>query len=600
MAGVVGEEQIRQVKDEYTPVQRAGVNFKALCPIHGERTPSFYIYTEQQTYHCFGCGAHGDAISFVREKENLSFVDALELLARRAGVELVFTGGERAREQRGQRERQLAAHEWATTIYERCLWQSEAGAEARAYLAERGLDEAVCRRFRLGWAPGGGYLVEAARRARADARVLVDLDLAVERQGRLVDRFYGRLLFPICNRFGQPVAFSGRLLPAAERAAKEAGRGVGKYINSTDTPLYQKGRVVFNLHQARTACREAGRLVVMEGPTDVMAADQAGLAECCAVLGTALTADHAQQLGRVVGDRGKLILLFDGDAAGQATSIKAARVCLAAGVASRVAVMPEGADPAELLSGEDGRARLVEVLAAAREDIDHLLHAVAPRPHVLDQRARLAAVDSCLATLRTVTDEDLRGGYLTQMATHFVIDRVRMERRLHEGDGGPERGMERHPADTAAAQESLPRLDMSQDAMLHLLIRYPELRVVAFDDHGIEASQFPEPWSAIVDMLVAQPEADRDALILDQRIAVHPAMVAEIYRYEREERTRGQVDLADGVAVLADVAGDLVARSEELLCADLEHRLRRAQLDNDHETAMALFRELTERRRSGA
>jgi len=246
----------------------------------------------------------------------------------------------------------------------------------------------VCRRFRLGWAPGRNRLIEAARRERLDDRLLAELDLAMDRNGRLADRFFERLLFPICDRFGQPLAFSGRLLPQAERRAKEEGRGVGKYVNSTETPIYSKGKVVFNLHRARGFCREAGRMLVMEGPTDVMAADQAGVGECTAVLGTAMTPDHARQLGNAMAGRGSVVLLFDGDSAGQANSLKAIRTCLSVGVSSRVAVMPEGQDPAELL-GTGARSGFEAVLEGARVDVDHLLKTLAPRPHTLDQRERL-------------------------------------------------------------------------------------------------------------------------------------------------------------------------------------------------------------------
>ncbi len=284
MSGFIGDDQVRKVKDavdivqlmgEYAPLRKSGRMFACCCPFHQERSPSCYVYPDDQHYYCFGCGARGDAISLVKEKENLTFGEAVELLARRAGIQLVYEKGGGGMP-RGERDVLLAAFQFATRFYERVLWEAPEAAPARDYLLSRKLTREVCERFRVGWAPGAGQLVSAARRQDIDPALLARLDLAVERDRGLSDRFYERVTFPICDRFGNPVAFSARLLPAAERAAKEAGRGVGKYVNNTDTPLYHKGSTVFNLHRARIAARDAGRLIVMEGPTDVMAADQAG------------------------------------------------------------------------------------------------------------------------------------------------------------------------------------------------------------------------------------------------------------------------------------------------------------------------------------
>ncbi|MFM2092871.1 MAG: hypothetical protein RLZZ127_3360, partial [Planctomycetota bacterium] len=407
MAAFYGEEQVRRVREaadivqlvsEYTPVRKSGANFACCCLFHQERSPSMYLYPHDNSYHCFGCGAHGDVIRLVMEKERLPFVEALEALARRAAIKLepqAGTGGHA--QDRGERDRHLKAMEFACRFYEERLWSPE-GAEALAYLRGRGLRDDCLKAFRIGWAPGGSALVEEARRRRADPRVLVPLDLAVERDGRLRDRFYERVTFPICDRLGLPIAFSARLLPEAERRAKEEGRGVGKYINSTDTPLYHKGKAVFNLHQARQGVKDAGFLAVMEGPTDVMAAWQAGLTSCVAVLGTALTPEHAKVLGQTTAGA-RLVLLFDGDRAGQTNALKAVRTCLAAGVSCSVATLPDELDPSELLTeeaGAGGVARLREVLDRARDGLGHLLRGTVPSPYSMP-RDQLAAAARGLA-----------------------------------------------------------------------------------------------------------------------------------------------------------------------------------------------------------
>src|SRR4051812_37427231 len=204
----LGEDQVRLVKSridlvqlmgEYTPLRKAGANFTGCCAFHQERTPSMYVYTDQQTYHCFGCAAHGDAISLIREKEHLEFADAVEFLARRAGITLTYQNSGRNQLARGDRDDLMQVVEFAARFYERDLWESPDAAEARDYLAGRHLSQAACKRFRLGWSPGRGRLIEEARRQGLSLKALLATDLAVDRDGRAVDRFFERVMFPICD-----------------------------------------------------------------------------------------------------------------------------------------------------------------------------------------------------------------------------------------------------------------------------------------------------------------------------------------------------------------------------------------------------------------
>jgi DNA primase len=592
MAGFVGEDQVRLIKSridlvqlmgEYTPLRKSGANFSGCCAFHQERTPSMYVYPDQQTYHCFGCGAHGDAISLLREKERVDFSDALELLAKRAGVTITYQNqgkGQFAQHAKGERDELMAAVEFAVSYYERVLWEAPDGAPGREYLASRGMSQAVCKRFRLGWAPGSGMLVDEARRKGVAMSALIKTDLAVDRSGRIADRFWERVMFPICDRFGGPIAFSGRLLPAAERKAKEEGRGVGKYINNTDTPLYHKGHAVFNLHRARLASRDKNRLIVMEGPTDVMAADDAGFSECVAVLGTALTSEHARQLGNLVGNQGRLVILLDGDRAGQANSIKAVRTCLAVGVPVRVAVLPDELDPAELLSEhadrEQGRARLEAVLAGGRTDIDHLLRALAPRPYDLDSRARLTVTDQVLEAIRAMPDIELRALHLRDVADYFGIERTRLERRLLAvaAKAPPAQAGEAAAQDAAgssAAQTDLLPLTPAQDLALHVLTRCPELRTHASDGLALEPSHFPEIWRDLASHLLLIDQADIHTLASLEVVQAHPRLHEAAFRWASS-------DLISRVPAVSDPRGDLgdaVLELKKTRLKDLLHRLGR-------------------------
>lgn len=589
MPGFLGEDQVRRVREaidlvqlmsEYTPVRKSGANFTCCCPFHQERSPSMYIYTGDQHYYCFGCKAHGDAITLIREKENVSFTDAVEMLAKRAGIELAWQQGSgRSRDERGERDRQLAAAEFACAYYERCFWESVEAQAARDYmLGRRRLSEETCRRFRVGWAPGRGQLIDAGRRQGVDPNTLAQLDLAVERNGRLTDRFFERVTFPICDRFGHPLAFSARLLPEAEAAAKAEGRGVGKYVNNTDTPLYHKSSNVFNLHHARLACRDERRVVVMEGPTDVMAADQAGFKACVAVLGTALTPEHAKQLGTLVGREGSLIMLLDGDRAGQENALKAARTCLGAGVPAKVAILPDELDPAELLAeqsaGAESNPIFERVLASARSEFDHLLRVLAPRPVELDRRAQLAVADQIIAAIRGEPDRELRDLHLRDAAGWLGLPEDALARRL----GGEGAVSTAEAAESDAAVEPLPQ---HLEEALHILLREPALRALAGDELHLEPRHWPKPWSALAAAMLLQDPSDVHALAADEGVAAVPALVETVHRLSAVALTERTPAIGDPEARLREIAA-AIARAE---LADtirrLDHELGEARRGGD-------------------
>ena len=598
MSGFLGDDQVRRVREatdivqlmsEYAPVRKAGANFTCCCPFHQERSPSLYLYVQDQHYYCFGCKAHGDAITLVREKENVSFSDAVEMLARRAGITLEWqqTSG-RGQVERGERERQLAAAEFTCAFFEQVLWDSPEGAAARDYLlVRRHLTEATCRRFRAGWAPGRGQLVEAGQGHGHDPRRLLALDFAVDRDGRVVDRFFERITFPICDRFGHPLAFTARLLPEAEKAAKEAGRGVGKYVNNTDTPLYRKSACVFNLHNARLACREEARLVVMEGPTDVMAADQAGFRACVAVLGTALTGEHARQLGSLIGRDGSLVMLLDGDRAGQENALKAARTCLTAGVPSKVAILPDELDPAELLAeasaGSESRQVFERVLASARTEFDHLLRVSAPRPVDLDRRQQLAVADQVIAAIRGEPDRELRDLHLRDAAGWLGLSEEALQRRL-AGEG-----LASQPAtEGGQAVEALPP---ALEEVLHILIQVPALRAVAGDDLHFEPSHWPTPWNTVASALLLAPDGDMHAITADEAVAAQPALVEAVHRWAAlglESRVPAVIDPG---ARLAEIAGGIRQGAIKERIRRLDHELGEARRASDRGREQELLKE---------
>jgi DNA primase len=363
-AGGYDLEEIRRRADivdivsVHVRLRRAGRRLVGLCPFHQERTPSFTLDPEAGLWHCFGCKAGGDLFRFVEMIEKTTFAEAVELLARRFGVEPTRPA-DSARQQ--QRQRLLELHEEAARLFQAAL-RRKAGDRARAYLESRGLSHQAIEEFGLGYAPPAwDALLKAMAERGFTAEELVRAGLAVPREGGFYDRFRDRVIFPIGNASGRVVAFGGRLLDTPGRETPDAPMGP-KYMNSPETPIFQKGRLLYAFDRARRGMADAGRAIVVEGYLDVIACHEAGFSDTVATMGTALTADHVELLRRRV-DR--LVLAFDSDSAGLAAALRSRDLFLQAGLTVRVVDLPNGADPDRVIRGRGAEAfgQLIESAA---------------------------------------------------------------------------------------------------------------------------------------------------------------------------------------------------------------------------------------------
>ena len=327
--------EILPLVEDSVRLRKAGGTYKGLCPFHQERTPSFTVTPARGTFKCFGCGEGGDAIAFVEKIEQVDFVEAIEILARRFGVEIEYeeTSPEAERERR-RRERQRNVLERATAFYERMLWDSEQGAFAREYLASRGLGEEVCRAFRLGYAPGGALLVRRALQEGYEQGELLAAGLA-NRRGN--DYFQRRLVFPLADARGGVRGFQARKLHDDDPLQ-------AKYVNSPESELFRKGDLLYGLDSGRQAIAKEDRAVVVEGNTDVLALRQAGFLPVVASMGTALTERQLKELARLTR---RLYLCFDADAAGQDATLRGMDLALAQSFNVQVVALPKGSDPAD-------------------------------------------------------------------------------------------------------------------------------------------------------------------------------------------------------------------------------------------------------------
>ena len=324
------------------PLKRVGSTFKACCPFHKEKTPSFHVNPARQTYHCFGCGEHGDVFKFLMKQDGLVFMDAVRQLAERAGVALAIETDYAAEE----RNTLLAIHAEVAAFYRRCLLQTAEAALARDYLANRKLDQDIAERFNIGYAPQApDTLLRWGEKYGYKPEVLVSAGLLAppnspDRPDAYYDRFRGRLMFPICDVQGRVVAFSGRILDPKSHPAK--------YVNSPETPIFLKSRILYALDKARSSIVKNPRreAIVCEGQIDVIRCHSAGFDTAVASQGTAFTKEHVELLCKYADS---VLLVFDGDPAGRKAALRTGSLFLEAGLPVRVAALPPGDDPDSLL-----------------------------------------------------------------------------------------------------------------------------------------------------------------------------------------------------------------------------------------------------------
>jgi DNA primase len=370
-------ERIRAASDivdvvgSYLPLKRAGANFTALCPFHKEKTPSFNVNPHKQIFHCFGCHKGGDVFTFVKEYENIGFMDAVRRLAERAKIPIEFDQNPAEQQTRHIKDQLLQIHEQIAQRWQNCLLNEAAGQTARDYLAKRGVSPEAVKLFRLGAAPDAwddtvncakskghdlalvekaGLIIKKAESGKAESGN-PELRTPNSELRNYYDRFRGRLMFPICDEQGRVIGFSGRVLSGDEKTAK--------YVNSPETPIFTKSRVFFGLDKSKRAILDAGFAIVCEGQLDLIACFMAGVQNIVAPQGTAFTEQHARIIKRYVDE---VVLCFDSDEAGQNAAVRSLDNLLASGLAVRVAVVPAPHDPDSFIKANGGEAfrQLVE------------------------------------------------------------------------------------------------------------------------------------------------------------------------------------------------------------------------------------------------
>jgi DNA primase len=406
----------------YVQIKRSGRNFVACCPFHQEKSPSFTIFQDSQSFKCFGCQKGGDIFTFVMDHEGLSFPEAMEHLAREAGVELKprqpRNPGQPNKEKAWKKALNLAGH------FFRERFNSEEGAQARAYLEARGFNDETLDLYKVGYAPDSfdAFLKHARSKGVPDDDLLQMGLIKKSDSGRIFDFFRNRVIFPVRNPQGQVIAFGGRVLDGSEP----------KYLNSPETPLFSKTRTLFNFHQARSQIKDFGFFLMMEGYTDVMMAEQAGVGPAVATLGTAMTEEHVRMLKR---HQAPLYLVYDADQAGRRAMDRALPFVIKYGVETRVLALPDGQDPCDFLlkakdPSSEWKACMIESKDAFVSKVEHLIQDKGNSSN--EQKLSIAKI--MLDDLKPNRDQLRESVYLDSLSTLLGIDRqsLGMSRKQEE------------------------------------------------------------------------------------------------------------------------------------------------------------------------
>ncbi len=405
-----------EVVSGYISLKKAGANYRALCPFHEEKTASFNVNPAKQIFHCFGCGEGGNAFTFVMKYENISFPEAVRLLAGQYGVQIPFTGGGKLDDETGKLYQVMEA---AATFFSRQLEKTTTSGPARDYMKKRNFTPDLVNLFRIGWAPDEWEMLTRSLAESGFTRKTIETAGLgkISSRGNLIDHFRNRLIFPIADVGGRIIGFAGRVID------EEQKRGP-KYINSPETPIYNKSRVLYGIDLARTRAREANTLYVVEGYMDVISLHAAGVKNCAAVAGVAFTPKQAETIRRICDN---VVVVFDSDSAGVAAARKSLPTLLDAGLKARVLSLPGAKDPDEFVS-KHGRDEFLRLAAKASPFPQFIIDNVMKSADLESVEGRVKATKEVMPFLRRIKDEMERSEYIQILSDRTGVGALNIQK----------------------------------------------------------------------------------------------------------------------------------------------------------------------------
>jgi len=577
---IAAANDVVEVIGSYFPLKRAGVNFKALCPFHQEKTPSFHVSPQRQAFHCFGCGVGGGVFRFVMEYEHVDFPEAVRKLGTRVGIPVIEDRGTGDEDRQYEARRTLLKlHSGAAEWFHENLLKKEFAGPAREYLKRRGIDREVAKNWQLGFAPDAwdAFLKWARENGYSRGQLLQSglLKLRDEErpEGEVYDRFRGRIMFPICNDVGEVIAFSGRLLQSDAKAAK--------YLNSPETPLFRKGNVLFGLHKTKRSLIEAACAIVCEGQLDLIALFEAGIKNVVAPQGTAFTENQARILKRFVDE---VVLCFDADEAGQKAAERSLDALLQNDLIVRVVEMPVGQDPDSLIR-RDGRDEFEKRVAGARDFFDYWIEREVAIVDLSSLGAKVQVARRLAETVSHVHDPFMRREVVSKVSARLGVPVSDFEKLLSKQPRERLPEMERRRVEAAPAlphDVAMLCLLALRDEAARAFILEQNWRTILAQTPGtellvriLESDLRPnDPASLNAFMATLSPqEEDLVSAWLMQRMPLNAMTVAESWwNGLRRAALRRQLEVAEGRMRLPQMStGEVVNLQKQIL--DLRQQL---------------------------
>ena len=553
---IAAANDIVEVIGSYFPLKRAGSSFKALCPFHQEKTPSFNVSSQRQSFHCFGCGAGGSVFRFVMDYEHLDFPSAVRKLAARAGIPVIEEGGSAGTDDRLHETRRtlLQLHAEAAAWFHENLLKRDWASPARDYLKKRGIDRNIAASWQIGFAPEAWdatlkwALDRGYRRQEILQSGLVKPRDEERPQGDVYDRFRNRIMFPICNDVGEVIAFSGRVLASDVETAK--------YLNSPETPLFRKSHVLFGLHKSKRALIEANSAIVCEGQLDLITLFEAGIGNVVAPQGTAFTENQARIVRRFVEE---VVLCFDSDAAGQKAAERSLEALLQNDLIVRIAEMPAGEDPDSIVR-KHGRQQFEQRISGARDFFEYWIEREARATDLTSLGAKMQLARNLAGTVARVHDPIMRREVANKVSARIGVATRDFEAMLPKAPRGRNLDAETR---SSAAPISAPRHDVALLCLLALrdngarefmleqdwrevLSQTPDTEMLT---RILDAELTPEE-PATVNTFMASLRPEEEALVsswLLQRVPPNPREVAQGYWTGlRQATVKRQLQIAEG------------------------------------------------------
>jgi len=548
------QADIVQIISEYLTLKKAGANYKALCPFHREKTPSFMVNPVRQIYHCFGCGAGGNVFGFLMKQEGFTFPEAVRFLAAKMGIQVKEYEGSPG--QREIREQLFDLYEFATSFYHRCLAQSPRAEKARNYLQGRELGSEAIKSFSLGWAPDGwDSLLSAATKKGFSNEVLLRAGLAKKSsEGRLYDAFRNRVMFPVWGISGKVIAFGGRAL----------GEDQPKYINSPETPIYQKGQILYNLHRAKKSVSNNNSVIVVEGYTDVIRLVLGGIENVVASSGTAFTQAQARLIKRYAND---VTLVFDPDSAGEAAAQRGIEVLLAEDLGIKVALLPAGKDPDAFML-EQGPEAFIGAMSEAKNFIEFHVEKTVATPGGSGLENKIATANLLASLVGKIPNPIRRDEYLRLVGSRLGIKPETLLKASQKSGFG-----DRIEEEARHVHSKLGRLEKEYMWLIRLLVKQPEY------------------IGAVREML------DTEAIQSDPLRQLFDAIFVCEGGSIEETSLLGRVQSEEGQQILSEIMFEKIVRDDPMYSVEWwrEHNKRRQEEEKFGE----LSKEIAEAERKG-